>query len=85
MTKKVDYMINWQNLDTLKSWKKLAESAEKVDLKRELAGEEGAARVKAYAAPMGGGLKYYYGAKQVNDSILEGLAELAAEAQLSEE
>ena len=84
MTKKVDYMINWQNLDTLKSWKKLAESAEKVDLKRELAGEEGAARVKAYAAPMGGGLKYYYGAKQVNDSILEGLAELAAEAQLSE-
>ena len=49
MTKKVDYMINWQNLDTLKSWKKLAESAEKVDLKRELAGEEGAARVKASA------------------------------------
>ena len=77
-------MIRWQNLDTLESWKQLASKAEKVDLKEELAGEKGAGRVKACAVPMGGGLTYYYGAKQVNESILDGLAALAEEAQLSE-
>ena len=77
-------MIRWQNLDTLESWKQLASKAEKVDLKAELAGEKGAGRVKACAVPMGGGLTYYYGAKQVNESILAGLAALAEEAQLSE-
>ena len=77
-------MIRWQNLDTLESWKQLASKAEKVDLKEELAGEKGAGRVKACAVPMGGGLTYYYGAKQVNESILTGLAALAEEAQLSE-
>ena len=77
-------MIRWQNLDTLDSWKKLAEKAEKVDLKQVLAGEDGAARVKAFAVPMGGGLTYYYGAKQVSCEMLEGLQALAEEAQLQE-
>ena len=77
-------MIRWQNLDTLDSWKKLAEKAEKVDLKQALAGEDGAARVKAFAVPMGGGLTYYYGAKQVSCEMLEGLQALAEEAQLQE-
>ena len=77
-------MIRWNNLDTLESWKALADKAEKVDLKQALAGEAGAERVKKYAVPMGGGLTYYYGAKQVNEGILQGLASLAEEAQLSE-
>ena len=77
-------MIKWNNLDTLASWKALAEKAEKVDLKQALAGEAGAARVREYAVEMGGGLKYYYGAKQVNEEILQGLAKLAEEAQLQE-
>ena len=77
-------MIRWNNLDTLDSWKALADKAEKVDLKQALAGDAGADRVKAYSAPMGGGLTYYYGAKQVNDGILQGLEKLAEEAQLLE-
>ena len=77
-------MIRWQNLDTLESWKKLEENGEKVYLPEVLAGEAGGERVKQYAAPMAAGMTYYYGAKQVNDSILAGLARLAEEAQLSE-
>ena len=77
-------MISWKNLDTLESWKALETKAEKVNLKQELAGEAGAARVRDYAVAMGGGLTYYYGAKQVNEEILRGLAELAEEAQLTE-
>ena len=77
-------MAEWKNLDTLKSWKELEEKAEKVDLKEALAGEAGAERVREYAVPMGGGMTYYYGAKQVNESILQGLEKLAAEAQLAE-
>ena len=74
-------MIQWKNLDTLESYRALAEKAEKADLKEVLAGESGAQRVREYAVPMGGGLTYYYGAKQVNESILQGLA---GEAQLAE-
>ena len=77
-------MIQWNNLDTLESWKALEKKAEKVDLKKVLAGEEGADRVRKYAVPMGGGLTYYYGAKQVSEEILSGLEKLAAEAQLQE-
>ena len=77
-------MIQWKNLDTLESYRALAEKAEKADLKEVLAGESGAQRVREYAVPMGGGLTYYYGAKQVNESILQGLEKLAGEAQLAE-
>ena len=77
-------MVAWKNLDALESWKALAESAEKVDLRKELAGEAGAERVREYAASMGGGLKYYYGAKQVDESILQRLSRVAEEAQLPE-
>ena len=77
-------MIGWNNLDTLESWKALSEKAEKVDLRQALAGEGGAARVKEFAVPMGGGMTYYYGAKQVSESILQGLEKLAEEAQLAE-
>ncbi len=77
-------MIRWQNLDTLESWKALAAKADRADLRQVMAGEAGAERVRKYAVEMGGGLTYYYGAKQVNDEILQGLAKLAEEAQLSE-
>ena len=77
-------MIQWKNLDTLDSWKALAKKAEDVDLTAEMAGEAGAARVREMNVPMGGGLKYYYAAKKVNESILSGLEAVAAEAQLAE-
>ena len=76
--------MKWQNLDQLSSYQELAKKAEKVNLKEALAGENGAARVKEYAVGMGGGLTYYYGAKQVNEEILQGLEKLAAEAELTE-
>ena len=58
-------MIQWKNLDTLESYRALAEKAEKADLKEVLAGESGAQRVREYAVPMGGGLTYYYGPEKM--------------------
>ena len=77
-------MAAWNNLDTLASFQKLAERTEPVDLKSALAGEEGAARVAKYSAPMAEGLTYYYAAKQVDDELLADLAALAEEAQLAD-
>ena len=55
-----------------------------VNLATELEGERGAERVHKDAVPMAAGLMYYYGAKQVDDTIISGLKKLAEEAQLSE-
>jgi glucose-6-phosphate isomerase len=76
-------MINWNNFDTLSSVSTL-EKAEKVDLVKVMSGESGAERVKKYSVPMAGNLTYNYAAKEVDDTILEGLKKLAEEAQLTE-
>ena len=76
-------MINWNNLDTLASYKKLL-SAEKLDLRTAMTGENGAQRVKSYSVPMGAGMAFNYGARPVDDKILADLADFAKEAQLIE-
>ena len=76
-------MITWNNLDTLTSFKELA-NVERVDLVKAMAGENGAERVKNYSVPMAEGLTYNYAAKQVDDKVLAALAKLADEAQLTE-
>ena len=76
-------MINWKNLDTLASFEKLA-SCEKVNLVSAMSGEEGARRVKKYTVPMGAGMDFNYGARAVNDEILEKMKALAEEAQLAD-
>ena len=76
-------MVNWSNLDTLASFHELAKT-EKINLKKAMTGENGAARVKKYSVPMAEGMAYNYGAKQVDDNILEALAKLAEEAQLAD-
>lgn len=76
-------MINWNNMDTLASFQTLLKT-EQVDLKKVMEGENGAARVKKYSIPMAEGMVYNYAAKQVDDTVLEGLAGLAKEAQLAE-
>ena len=76
-------MAQWKNLDTLKSFKDLADSR-KVDLTKALAGDAGAARVAKYRVPMAAGLSYYYAAKQVDDGILAQLKALAEECGLAE-
>lgn len=76
-------MINWKNLDQLETYKAL-EAVKPVDIKKEMSGESGAGRVKKYSLPMAEGLSYNYAAKQIDDSILEKLAALAQEAQLSD-
>ncbi len=76
-------MINWRNMDTLAAYKEL-ESAVRVDLPAAMSGEEGAQRVRSYSIPMGEGLDFNYGARPVDDAILDILAKLAEEAQLSE-
>ncbi len=76
-------MITWKNMDTLASYADLC-AAEKVDLVTAMSGENGAARVKGYSIPMGAGLDFNYGARPVDDKILEVLAKFAEEHQLTE-
>ncbi len=76
-------MVTWNNLDTLAAYGELV-NAERVNLAEVMKGEAGAERVKKYSVPMAGGLAYNYGAKAVDDTVLEILAKLAKEAQLTE-
>ncbi|MCR5229468.1 MAG: glucose-6-phosphate isomerase [Solobacterium sp.] len=74
-------MTNWNNLDTLASFKEL-EAAGRVDLAEVMSGENGAVRVRNYSVPMAAGLTYNFAAKAVDDSILEILKKLAEEQDL---
>jgi len=76
------FMVTWNNLDTLKSYDKLKELKGHVDIKEAMAGENGAKRVAEYTVPMASGLNFNYAAKQVDDEVLNVLAELAEEQQL---
>ncbi len=76
-------MVTWNNLDTLNAYKELVD-ADRVNLAEVMKGENGAERVKKYSVPMAAGLAYNYGAKAVDDTVLEILAKLAKEAQLTE-
>ena len=69
-------MINWNNLDTLASYKELL-NVERVNLAEVMSGENGAERVKNYSVPMAEGLAFNYGAKAVDDNVLAVLAKLA--------
>ena len=75
-------MNQWIDLDKLMSWKKTAQN-EHVDLTKVMEGQEGHKRVQQYKVPMAAGLTYSFAAKQVNDTILQSLCELAKEAQLA--
>ena len=77
-------MANWKNLDTLAAYARLQTLKGRVRLQEVMSGEEGARRVAAYAVPMAAGLSYHYAAKQVDDTVLAALAELAKEAELAE-
>ena len=83
-TERKNFMISWKNPDTTAAWSRLNALKNKVDLKTVMAGEAGAQRVKAYAAPMAAGLSYHYAAKQVDDEVLSALQALADEMQLTE-
>ncbi len=61
---------------------KLKELKGHVDIKEAMAGENGAKRVAEYTVPMASGLNFNYAAKQVDDEVLNVLAELAEEQQL---
>lgn len=74
-------MVTWNNLDTLAAFSKLIRLKDCVNIARAMTGENGAARVKKYSAPMAAGLHFNYAAKQVNDDVLAVLAELAKETQ----
>ena len=76
-------MSNWNNLDTLDSYKTLSQK-EQVNLADVMSGENGAKRVQTYQVPMAAGLSYNYASKQVNDDILKALSSLAEEAELAE-
>ena len=72
-------MIAWKNLDELNAYKKLTEVKE-VNLKEVMSAE----RVAKYTVPMSNGITYSYAAKKVDDTVLEALAELAKEAELTD-
>ena len=74
-------MVTWNNLDTLAAFSKLIQLKDCVNIAQAMTGENGAARVKKYSAPMAAGLHFNYAAKQVNDDVLAALAQLAEETQ----
>ncbi len=76
-------MITWKNMDTLAAYQEL-QNVERLDLAAAMSGENGAERVKNYSVAMGEGLAFNYGARPVDDKILEVLGKLADEAQLTE-
>ena len=76
-------MITWNNLDKLASYQELAKVG-RVNLAEVMSGDNGAERVKKYSVPMAEGMVYNYAAKQIDDQVLEVLAKLAKEAQLTE-
>ena len=76
-------MINWKNLDTVDSYQELV-NVEKVNLVEVMAGQNGADRVKKYSAPMAEGMAFNYASRPVDDKVLEALAKLAKEMQLTE-
>ena len=73
-------MISWNNLDTLSSFKNLADSR-KVNLASVMSGSEGAERVRKYSIRMAEGLSFNYAAKAVDDDIISRLQALADEAR----
>ena len=77
-------MVTWKNLDTLASYEKLAGMKNRVSVADVMSGDGGAERVARYSAPMAAGLSFNYAAKEVNDEILNVLAELAEEHQLAD-
>jgi len=76
-------MIAWKNMDALASYQDLL-NAPRVDLAAAMSGENGAERVKKYTVPMGAGLDFNFGARPVDDALLQKLAAFAKEAQLTE-
>jgi len=76
-------MIDWKNMTSLEAYAKL-QGLEKVKLAEAMSGENGARRVRNYSVKMAEGLDFNYGARAVNDEILDALSQLAAEAQLTE-
>ena len=76
-------MIEWKNFDKLNSFKKLQGLKNQVELKTAMAGANGAKRVAEYSVPMSNGMVYNFASKQVDDTVLDALAELAEETQLT--
>ena len=76
-------MINWNNMDTLQAYKVL-QKAKKTNLKKVMSGNNGTNRVKSYSVAIGAGLVFNYGARPVDDDIINKLADLSTEAQLIE-
>ena len=76
-------MVNWNNLDTVASYAEL-EKVDRVKLVDVLAGEAGADRVRKYSASMVDGMTFNYASRPVDDKVLEVLAKLAKETQLTE-
>ncbi|MDA3809353.1 MAG: glucose-6-phosphate isomerase [Spirochaetaceae bacterium] len=71
--------MQYNNLDTLSSYKKLKDSDEKVILNDVLTRD----RIKKYSIPVGGGLTYNFAAKAISDNIINLLQSIADEQQLS--
>ena len=76
-------MVNWNNLDTVASYAEL-EKVDRVKLVDVLAGEAGADRVRKYSASIVDGMAFNYASRPVDDKVLEVLAKLAKETQLTE-
>lgn len=77
-------MLEWKNLDTLSSYKRLSELKNKANVAELMSGSNGAERVASYQASMSNGLIYSFAAKSVDEDVLDALKALADEAQLAD-
>lgn len=76
--------LEWNNMDTLESMKKLYALRGKVSVASVMAGESGEERIRTMSIPMGGGLTYNYAASAVDEAVISVLSEVASEAQLQD-
>ena len=76
-------MVTWNNLDTIASFQEL-EGVAKVNLAQAMAGENGADRVRKYSSQMAEGMAFNYASRPVDDAVLDVLAKVAEETQLTE-
>ena len=65
-------MVSWNNLDTLSSYKELAD-VKPACLTEVMSGDNGAERVKNYSIPMAAGLSYNYASTRLSRKELQNL------------
>lgn len=80
--KKSGEKIEWKNLNTLESFKKLLATKNAVKIAKELSSKNASERIKKFSIPMAANLQFNFAAKEVNEKIISLFEKLAKEADV---